>query len=186
MFSFVPIDRLLVSRDYPSSCFFIIEFSRACALFNFNFYRLYTWHFTEWWRLLAIGYGLLWGVKGDFLINNCLLCLYISEKSCTFEGHRPRSHAHEPTSSSGWACETKIALRLKLAALLPLPTNSQICGIPLSTFAKCWTYFSVARNYFQKSATPSESVSLPTLMQASFQRVAEKLIQIDKIYYFWK
>ena len=88
MFSFVPIDRLLVSRDYPSSCFFIIEFSRACALFNFNFYRLYTWHFTEWWRLLAIGYGLLWGVKGDFLINNCLLCLYISGESSNFE-HLP-------------------------------------------------------------------------------------------------
>ena len=43
-----------------------------------------------------------------------------------------------------------------------------------------------ARNYFQKSAMPTESVSLPTLMQASFQRVAEKLIQIDKIYYFLK
>ena len=59
-------------------------------------------------------------------------------------GHRPRSHAHEPTS--------------KVRSLNAAHTQA-------------------TRNYFQKSAMPSESVFLLTLMQASFQRAAEKLFQ---------
>ena len=35
----------------------------------------------------------------------------------------------------------------------------------------------VTRNYFQKSAMPSESIFLLALMQAIFQRAAEKLFQ---------
>ena len=34
-----------------------------------------------------------------------------------------------------------------------------------------------ARFFLKNTATPSEAVSLPTLMQVSFQRVAEKLLQ---------
>ena len=144
MFSFVPIDRLLVSRDYPSSSLFISNF-RAHAHYSISIsidFTLDTLQSDGGYWLLVIGYW--WGVKGDFLINNCLLCLYISEKSSTF-GRR-----------LVLAYYSMFALILQVGTCRALHSkcHPRHFFTPEATFAKCWTYYSVARNYFQKSATP--------------------------------
>lgn len=61
MFSFVPIDRLLVSRDYPSSCIFISNF-RAHAHYSISISidsTLYILQSDGGYWLLVIGNGLL-------------------------------------------------------------------------------------------------------------------------------
>jgi hypothetical protein len=58
MFSFVPIDRLLVSRDYPSSCLFISNF-RAHAHYSISIsidFTLNTWQSDGGYWLWVIGY----------------------------------------------------------------------------------------------------------------------------------
>ena len=59
MFSFVPIDRLLVSRDYPSSCLFISNF-RAHAHYSISIsidFTLYTLQSDGGYWLLVMGIG---------------------------------------------------------------------------------------------------------------------------------
>ena len=59
MFSFVPIDRLLVSRDYPSSCLFISNF-RAHANYSISIsidFTLYTLQSDGGYWLLVMGIG---------------------------------------------------------------------------------------------------------------------------------
>ena len=59
MFSFVPIDRLLVSRDYPSSCIFISNF-RAHAHYSISISIDFTLDTLQYigYGILSIGYGL--------------------------------------------------------------------------------------------------------------------------------
>ena len=52
--SFVPTDRLLISRDYPSSCIFISNF-RAHAHYSISIsidFTLYTLQYIGYWLLV--------------------------------------------------------------------------------------------------------------------------------------
>ena len=75
MFSFVPIDRLLVSRDYPSSCIFISNF-RAHAHYSISIsidFTLYILQSDGGYWLLVIGYWLLAMGYWRLAIGNGLL-----------------------------------------------------------------------------------------------------------------
>ena len=97
---------------------------------------------------------------------------------------RQKSHAIKtrspPSSSHKFANLRDPFIYSRKMLDIVVPSDAALCQngtIPPKLRSRNAAHTQATRNYFQKSAMPSESVSLLTLMQASFQRAAEKLFQ---------